>query len=448
MSESDDIIKISETAERPAVHERRRKLPMRTNIPLMLMMFVMVVFGLVILYSVSGPSAYSEFGDSAYYLKRQMIYTVIGIGLALFLNFMRINILSNRLFVFGAYMLALGFAAATLVFGYEFNGARRWIQIGSNHIQATEAVKVLLIFAYAGYRKILLEARAKGKIKPREGKWAQRFHDAFLDFILPVTLALVVDMLIIVEPHFSCFIIVALVIIIETLSAGIHIRSWLIGIGVYLIIGIAFVLGFVVFAPQTAKDKATNYVKTNFAHVFKRFDMFGLDIGVDEEENEITKDDTRQIDNAFKALGSGGMWGSGLGNSRSKYNYIAEAQNDYIFSVYIEETGFVGGTVFLLLYASAFGMCMVVVWRAKEIYTRMIATGCTALIFVETALNISVELQILPSTGITLPFMSYGGTAQLFLLVAFGLILCVSRTGTNPPADEMKKRKKAKPYGL
>ena len=179
----------------------------------------------------------------------------------------------------------------------------------------------------------------------------------------------------------------------------------------------------------------------NYAHVFKRLAIFTADEDdFNEEEGGLTRDDTRQVDNAHNALGSGGMWGVGLGNSRSKYNYVSEAQNDYIFSIYIEETGFIGGVVLMMMYLVMFFMCLAVCWKAKDVFSRTIATGCTALIFVEVLMNISVELQVIPATGVTLPFISYGGTAQISLLIAYGLILSVSRSGT---LQKQKKKSKA-----
>ena len=178
----------------------------------------------------------------------------------------------------------------------------------------------------------------------------------------------------------------------------------------------------------------------NYAHVFKRIAIFTADDEeLDNEDEGLTRDDTRQVDNAHNALGSGGMWGVGLGNSRSKYNYVSEAQNDYIFSIYIEETGFVGGVILMMMYLVIFFMCLAVCWRAKDVFSRTIATGCTALIFVEVLMNISVELQVIPATGVTLPFVSYGGTAQVTLLIAYGLILSVSRSGTVRPEKKSLK---------
>jgi len=190
--------------------------------------------------------------------------------------------------------------------------------------------------------------------------------------------------------------------------------------------------------PTETREK----LNKNYAHVFKRLAIFNMGDEDDETESNLTKDDTRQIDNAHNALGSGGMWGVGLGNSRSKYNYVAEAQNDYIFSIYVEETGFVGGAILMTMYMIMFIMCVRVILQANGVFNRTVATGCTALIFVEVLLNIAVELKVIPATGVTLPFMSYGGTAQIMLLVAYGFILSVSKYGKKP--QESKPRRLAK----
>ena len=238
------------------------------------------------------------------------------------------------------------------------------------------------------------------------------------------------------QPHVSCFIIIGVVIFLSALVSEIPLKSWLVGGG--LMIGFALLLGGFVMAlmPAEGRDKLLK----NYSHVFKRIAIFRQ--GDDDEEDpdsNLTKDDTRQIDNAHNALGSGGMWGVGLGNSRSKYNYVAEAQNDYIFSIYVEETGFVGGMVLIILYMIMFVMCVQVILRADGIFARTVATGCTALIFVEVLMNISVELQVIPATGVTLPFLSYGGTAQIMLLVAYGLILSVSKYGKRPKQKKNKR---------
>ena len=398
----------------------------RSNIPLILMMFAIVMFGLVILYSVSGPAGYAKsVHDSAYYLKRQILWTVVGLAAALGISFMPVNFFKHPIIFFTAYCLSLGLAIAVKLFGSEINGAKRWILIGSWEFQPSELCKIGLIVALAGYREYIVKARAQGKLQAKTSR-GKAWNHAFFDFIIPVGACLLVDAFILFEPHFSCFLIIGVVVFMCTLNSGAGIRAWILGGLAILIFSILAASFYVAINPNFRK---------NFAHVYQRINIFAATTGGDEDI-EVSEDETRQVTNAHNALGSGGMWGRGIGSSRAKYNYVSEAQNDYIFSIYVEETGFIGGAVLIFMYMIIFAMFVQVILRANSVFSRMLATGCTSLIVIQVVLNIAVELQVIPSTGVTLPFVSYGGTAQLFLLVAFGLILCVSRSGTSPKINE------------
>lgn len=405
------------------------------NIPMLLMLFFMIVFGLVVLYSVSGPDAYGLYHDSAHFLKRQIIQTLIGLVACIAISFFPIKFFAQKWIMVGSFALSLVLAFATLAIGVgSEHGATRWVNIGPIQFQSSEVIKVLLIVAFASYRSMADKFRREGKYPTPNSEVGKNILFATVDFLIPVICIIVVDAVIILQPHVSCFIIIALVIFMSALVSEIPLKSWIVGGG--LIIGFAILIGGFVFAvmPTEARDR---FMK-NYAHVFKRIAIYNQ--GEEEEEDTtLTKDDTRQIDNAHNALGSGGMWGVGLGNSRSKYNYVAEAQNDYIFSIYVEETGFVGGMLLMIMYLIMFVMCVRVILQADGVFARTVATGCTALIFVEVMMNISVELQVIPATGVTLPFMSYGGTAQIMLLVAYGLILSVSRTGKKPVEPKARR---------
>lgn len=434
-SKSAVITDIDSLIEPPSKNEKEglnaaaiEKAVKSANIPMILMIFVMLVFGLVILYSVSGPDAYGQFQDSSWFLARQIRFTVAGIVVMFIISFIPIDFFRQKWIAISAYVLSIGLAFATIAFGVgREHGASRWINIGPIQLQSSEIIKVALIVAFAGYRSAIAKLRSEGKIKQPRSDLMKVIKNTMIDFIIPVGLCVLVDIVIVLQPHLSCFIIVAAVIFMCALTSEIPLRSWLIGSFVMILVGA--VVGSLVLA-MTPAEKRERFMN-NYAHVFKRLAIFTADEeDFDEEEGTLTKDDTRQVDNAHNALGSGGMWGVGLGNSRSKYNYVSEAQNDYIFSIYIEETGFVGGVILMLMYLVMFFMCLIVCWKAKDVFSRTIATGCTALIFVEVLMNISVELQVIPATGVTLPFISYGGTAQISLLIAYGLILSVSRSGT------------------
>ncbi len=408
------------------------------NIPMILMIFVMLVFGLIILYSVSGPDAYGQFQDSSWFLARQIRFTIAGLIMMIIVAFIPIDFFRQKWIALSAYILSIGLAFATLALGVgREHGASRWINIGPIQLQSSEIIKVALIVAFAGYRSTIAKMRSEGKIKEPKSDLAKFLKNAAIDFIIPVGFCVLVDIVIVLQPHVSCFIIVAAVIFMCALVSEIPLKSWIVGSLIIALAGGAAGAVILAAAPAERRERFMN----NYAHVFKRLAIFTADDEeLDNEEEGLTRDDTRQVDNAHNALGSGGLWGVGLGNSRSKYNYVSEAQNDYIFSIYIEETGFIGGVVLILMYLVMFFMCLAVCWRAKDVFSRTIATGCTALIFVEVLMNLSVELQVIPATGVTLPFISYGGTAQISLLIAYGLILSVSRSGT---LQREKKRLKA-----
>ncbi len=400
----------------------------RSNIPMILMIFAVVVFGIIILYSVSGPQGYAK-GSSMFYVSKQIWFTVAGLIMCLVVSFMPINFFKNPMIWGTAYVAGFLLIVYTALFGTDLNGAQRWISIGSDFMfQPSEVVKISTVLSLAGYRSWISDMRKKGKFKYSSKN--RRLKDAFFDFILPVAAALIVDIFILAQPHLSCFLIVGFVTFMCMINSGISWKSWVIGGGVVLVFAIA--AGLIFYLANMEK------VNARFAHVFQRLDIYAAQSG--DESIEISKDESRQVDNAHNALGSGGLWGRGLGNSRAKYNYVSEAQNDYIFSIYVEETGFVGGALLILMYMIMFAMCFMVILRADSVFSRMIATGCTSLIMIQVLFNIAVELQVLPSTGVTLPFVSYGGTAQVFLLIAYGMILCVSRSGTVPAGSRGEKR--------
>lgn len=415
------------------VELKQKKRKLQSNIPMILMLFLIVVIGLLILYSVSGPAGYATTSKSTvFYLKKQLGYTLVGLFIASILNFVPISFFKKKAIWFSLFASSLGIILLTAVVGKNINGAKRWIAIGSSFtFQTSEFVKVAIVVALAGYWNWLKTFKTSDRYKKPEKLLPSLLYESFFDFIIPVGVAALTDLFILMQPHLSCAIIVAFVVFMSTLTAGINWKSWLVGGSVMVIIG-AIGLGIAFLAMP---DKIGSYIEKNFAHVVKRTEIYSA---THDENSEVTlsEDDTRQVTNAHNALGSGGLWGRGMGNSRAKYNYVSEAQNDYIFSIFVEEMGFVGGTGLILLYMIMIGMCVLVVLKTDSQFSRVVAVGCTSLIMIEVLLNIAVELQVIPSTGVTLPFVSYGGTAQLFLIGAYGMILCVSRSGTKPSSKK------------
>lgn len=405
----------------------------RSNVWLILFMFVIVVYGLVILYSVSAPVGYinSKFTTSAFFAMSQLKFTAVGIGLALLLNFIPIDIFKRKFFLIAAYGVSFALIVATTFIGEEKQQARRWLKLGSFEFQTSEVFKIGLVLAIASYRLLIVHLKETGRLKPKDPKKTVIFN-AFFEIIIPGFAILVPAALVLIQPHFSCFLILAVVTVVCFLASGIDIRSWIVG-GATVLATLILIGGLVMIVPGP-REKMTHFVQSNFAHVFKRLSIYTQD-----EEEELTdqqKDEALQVTRAKDAIGSGGLTGVGFGESRSKYSYVSESHNDYIFSIYIEETGFVGGVLLIFMYLVLLFMGLKVACRAKDVFCRVIATGYTFLIVLEAMWNIGVELTVLPSTGITLPFFSYGGTAQVLLLIAFGMILCVARSGVTYETKE------------
>jgi cell division protein FtsW len=252
--------------------------------------------------------------------------------------------------------------------------------------------------------------------------------DGWADILVPAFAMLIWLVLIVRQPHLSGFLIMSFIIFTVFLTAGIPARSWLSGIMQFVVflVVIALIVGALLPVYLNSTDQSMNEfmekMTSNFEHVGHRLEMFS-------NPDEADSDDVYQITQAIIALGSGGLQGVGLGKGRQKYNYLPEAHNDYVFAIIGEELGFIGTVIVLLLFVAFLISGVMISLRAKNNYTAMLAAGYTGLISIQAFLNMGVATRLLPSTGISLPFFSYGGTSNIFFLVAVGFLLAVSRTG-------------------
>jgi cell division protein FtsW len=179
---------------------------------MILMIFVLLVFGLIILYSVSCPDAYGQFQDSTWFLNRQIRFTIAGLVVMFIVAFIPIDFFRQKWICYSAYILSFGLAVATHILGVgREHGASRWINIGPIQLQSSEIIKVALIVAFAGYRSTITKLKHEGKIKHAKTKMGQLLVNAGIDFIIPVGFCILVDVVIVLQPHVSCFIIVAAV---------------------------------------------------------------------------------------------------------------------------------------------------------------------------------------------------------------------------------------------
>lgn len=403
------------------------------TIPLWLILFAILMWGMVILYSVSAATAYIDaqtkeiIPDAAFYVRKQAGFTVVGVIAAFIISRFPIDKLKKPVLMFGIIGATVALLLATRLIGISRNGAKRWLKLGVE-FQTSELLKVGAVVAYAIYRNWIIKLRTKSNEMNEKLKFG-RWHFAVVDFLIPVTTLIVCDLLVLFQPHTSGFIIIGTIVFACVLCSGLSLETWFKGMLPYIVI-VLVVIGAILVLPSDAaiKVKVNDYLHSHFAHVFTR-------IALNSEDETLSKDDTMQYDNAFAALGSGGMRGVGIGNSRSKYHYVPEAHTDYIFAIYVEETGMFGGCILIGLYMTMFYLCMRVALRAKDVFCRIIAVGYTTMIMLEAVLNISVNLQVITPTGVSLPFVSYGGTAQVIFLCAYGMIICVARSGTHNKFD-------------
>ncbi len=396
--------------------------PRRLHSGLLVVTLIMICFGLVMLFSASMSDGYASYaGDSMYYVIKQSGITAIGLVIALIVAILvPVGLFDHFWMSLALYGVTTLLLVYVKFFGILMNGARRWVYIGMR-FQPSELAKLALVFCFAGYCSLLKRQRRAGKLRFRT-PLRQFIMDGWLDILIPGFAILVWIALIVWQPHVSCAIIMCFITAVLFLTAGIRIRSWISGITQALILVLILVLLAAVILPLLPQGDIQETIQKNFAHVGDRINTF---LNPDEAE----EDDTYQITQSLIAIGSGGLNGVGLGEGRQKYNYLPEAHNDFVFAIIGEELGFVGTTLVLLLFVVFMLIGVSITRNAANTFAALLAGGYTMLISIQAFLNIAVATRMIPSTGISLPFFSYGGTSNMFFLMAIGFILAVSRSG-------------------
>lgn len=344
---------------------------------------ILLVFGLIMVASSSHVSALYKYGDSYHYIKRQLFFAVAGVLIMLgvaFFDYHRLRKWSAGILLVAVFLLA--FVLLPTPLSVKVNGARRWLNFGVQ-FQPSEIGKFAVILTLASY----ISANYK---RMKEIKMS-----AF-----PVIVLLIVVGLVAVETHLSGAILIFAIGAIMLFVGGFPAKYFLIAGGA----GVAGLTGIVLFTP----------------YMQSRIEMW-LDPFKDAQGRGY------QVIQSLYAIGSGGLLGLGLGQSRQKHLYIPEPQNDYIFSIALEELGFVGGVFIILLFVLLIWRGFYIAFHARDKFGSLLVIGIVSRVAVQTILNIGVVTNALPSTGISLPFFSYGGTALVMLLVEMGVVLSVSR---------------------
>ncbi|MCC8018149.1 MAG: putative lipid II flippase FtsW [Lachnospiraceae bacterium] len=359
---------------------------------LLFLIVFLLGFGLVMLYSVSAYEAQSEFGDATYYLRHQARNILIGLVGMVIAARIPYQVWRNRWVSRFVYGFAFLLCAAVIVVGNDATGSPRWLQIGPISFQPSEIAKVAVIIYLAS-------------ILSRMPKQIRDFKS-------------ILKILVRVAPLLA-------VIAYSNLSTAI------------IVAGICVLMMFVA-SPKYSHFLVLGLLVVGFGAVFILTQSYRSERIMAWLHPEDYPDEAYQTLQGLYAIGSGGLFGKGLGASIQKLGYVPEAQNDFIFTIICEELGLFGGICVILLFILLIWRFMVIANNAADLFGAMLVVGVLSHISLQVILNLAVVTNSMPNTGVILPFISYGGTSMIFLLTEMGLVLSVSRgihLDTDYPAE-------------
>lgn len=340
---------------------------------LLITVLLLLALGLIMVLSASSPTSLSESGNSYKYFIKQSIFAVAGIICMYMIS--KIDYRFYRKLYKPSYILSIILFILVLIIGKKINGARRWIFVTETlSFQPSELVKFLMIIFYAG---ILTKNRKelgnffKGWVK-------------HLAFLIPIIA------LLLLQPHLSASIVIIGICVVMMIMAGCKPMQMIIP---GLVLGIPTLIGIIILEPYRL-SRVTTFVNPWSDELGKGW----------------------QVIQSLYAIGSGGLFGAGLGQSKQKYLYLPEPQNDFIFSVLAEELGFIGCVFVIVLFAIFIWRGILIAMKAPDMFGSLVAIGITSLVAIQVIINIAVVTSSMPATGMPLPFFSYGGTALFILL--------------------------------
>ena len=367
-----------------AKEDRRRKTGESVDFPFLFLILLLLAVGLIMLWSASFAQSEYDTGytSSTRYLQKQALCAAI--GLAAMYGFSRIPVRVWYQLAWPLYGISIVLLLSVLVIGQEVNGAKRWINLAGIQFQPSEIAKFTMILLFA-------------RLTTYFGQDAKKFRFGVLGFGMALMGILVPLAL---EKHLSAIMLMGMVAVVMMFVAGTSPKWLLAGAGAAAV----FVVVYITFMGY-AGDRVTAWL----------------------HPEQDPGDTGYQILQSLYAIGSGGLFGLGFGKSRQKYLYLPFQYNDYIFAIVCEELGLVGALCIIALFAAAILRGYWIALRARDRFSTVLAAGLVTLIAVQTILNLCVVTNLLPSTGIALPFFSYGGTALAVNLGEMGIVLRISR---------------------
>ena len=352
---------------------------------LLFLTICLLTFGTIIVFSASYPYALSHYGDGFYFLKRQCIFLIIGLFAMYFTSKIHMQIIKNFAPIF--YIVCTLLLILVLIGGFSEGLAKRWLGIPGTPLtfQPSELMKLGIILILGWWISKTSEIKKSFKN----------------EIIIPGILLFSACALVLLEKHLSGTIILALIGLSILFISGTSIKKMV------LTYGLTGIAGAVIF------------LFTN-DYAMKRIESF-------LNPNADILSDKWQTTQGLYAIGSGGLWGRGLGNSIQKYSYVSEPQNDFIFTIWCEETGYIGAILVIMMFILLIHRGYKIAHVSDDVFSSIIAFGITSQIGIQALLNMAVVTDLIPNTGISLPFFSYGGSSLVILLAEMGILLSISR---------------------
>lgn len=356
------------------------------DIPFLGLTIALLTIGLIMLFSASYPYAYYYKDSSYYYFIRQILFAVAGLVAMLLMS--KINYKILKAIYKPVFVVTIALLVIVLFHHTNVQNFKRWIPLGPVTIQPSDLAKFTIILTLAVYIS----------------KYYKKMKTMKYGILIPIGIIAIFCGLIYLEHHLSCTILMFFIGACLMFAGGSDWKLFAFGLAVIVLLGF-LVVSFPTLIENYAGKRIVAWLDKDYDPLNGRW----------------------QTNNSLYAIGSGGFFGVGLGNSKQKYLYVSEPQNDFIFSIVCEELGFFGAAIIIALFAALVIRGLIIASRCKDKFGSLLIIGVVAQIGLQVVLNILVVTDTLPNTGFAFPFFSYGGTAIFMLLFEIGVVLSVSR---------------------
>lgn len=356
------------------------------DIPFLGLTIALLTIGLIMLFSASYPYAYYYKDSSYYYFIRQILFAVAGLVAMLLMS--KINYKILKAIYKPVFVVTIALLVIVLFHHTNVQNFKRWIPLGPVTIQPSDIAKFTIILTLAVYIS----------------KYYKKMKTMKYGILIPIGIIAIFCGLIYLEHHLSCTILMFFIGACLMFAGGSDWKLFAFGLAVIVLLGF-LVVSFPTLIENYAGKRIVAWLDKDYDPLNGRW----------------------QTNNSLYAIGSGGFFGVGLGNSKQKYLYVSEPQNDFIFSIVCEELGFLGAAIIIALFAALVIRGLIIASRCKDKFGSLLIIGIVAQIGLQVVLNILVVTDTLPNTGFAFPFFSYGGTAIFMLLFEIGVVLSISR---------------------